>query len=136
MLAAVGMVCVPALAGTLVCQSPTTTAYVWDPVSGTYVERIVTYAPVYEPVTTSQTIIVTAPRDASEDYLINNDVANTIADDATIRGHVETQTFRNAVTLGGRVETPGMVDRVEQDARSVDGVSDVENRVRPMVGEH
>jgi hypothetical protein len=113
-LAAAGMLAVPAFAGTLAYQSPRTT-----------------YEP---PVEASQTIIVTAPRNANDDYLINTDVANTIADDRTIRGHVETQTYRNVVTLGGRVTTPGMVDRVERDARSVDGVVDVENLVRPAVG--
>ena len=51
-------------------------------------------------------------------------------------GHIETQTFRNTVTLGGRVTTPGMVDRAERDAKSVEGVRDVENRLRPSVGEH
>ena len=140
-LAAAGALAAPVFAGTLVYQSPNTTTYVWDPVTGTYVERIVTYEPSYEtayepPAPATQTIIVTAPRDASEDYLVNSDVANAIADDPTIRGHVETQTFRNVVTLGGRVVTPGMADRVERDARSVDGVADVENLVRPMVGEH
>jgi osmotically-inducible protein OsmY len=29
-----------------------------------------------------------------------------------------------------------MVDRAERDAKSVEGVRDVENRLRPSVGEH
>ena len=142
-LAAAGALAVPAVAGTIVYQSPRSSAYVWDPATGTYVEQVIIDEPVYEPspitydavpVTTPQAIIVTAPRDADPDYLINTDVANTIAADPAIRGHVETQTYRDTVTLGGRVTTPGMVDRVERDALSVDGVRDVENRVRPIVG--
>ena len=145
LLAAAGALALPAAAGTIVYQSPRSTAYVWDPATGTYVEQVIVSEPVYEaptitydaepaPVTTPQTIIVTAPGDADEDYLINTDVANAIAADPTIRGHVETQTYRDNVTLGGRVTTPGMVDRVESDAKSVYGVREVDNRVRPMVG--
>ena len=111
MLAAAGALSASAFADTVIYESP-----------GVY------YAP------TSQAIIVTAPRYADEDYLINTDVANTLAQDPTIRGHVETQAYRNTVTLGGRVTTPGMVDRAERDAKSVDGVREVENLVRPVVG--
>jgi hypothetical protein len=143
-LAAAGALAAPAFAGTVVYESPRTTAYVWDPVTGTYVESVIVSEPVYAapqvtyvevaPVAAPQTIIVTAPRDADEDYLVNSDVANAIAADPTIHGHVETQTYRGTATLGGRVTTPGMVDRVERDAKSVDGVRDVENLVRPVVG--
>ena len=118
MLAAAGALSAPAFADTVVVyDSP----YYYEAPAVTYVEP-------------APTIVVTAPRDADEDYLINSGVADTIAADPGIRGHVETQTYRNTVTLGGRVPTPGMVDRVERDARSVDGVRDVEDLVRPIVG--
>ena len=102
-----------------------------------FADTVVVYeAPYYyAPVAPQDAIIVTAPRNADEDYLINSGVADTLAADPSIHGHVETQTYRNTVTLGGRVTTPGMVDRVERDAKSVDGVRNVENLVRPMVGE-
>lgn len=132
MLAAAGAISAPAFADTVVVyDSP----YYYEPPAVTYIEPApaVTYVEP-APVATQQAIIVTAPGDADEDYLINRDVANAIADDPTIRGHVETQTYRNTVTLGGRVTTPGMVDRVERDAKSVEGVREVENLVRPIVG--
>jgi len=126
------------------------TTFARDPVTGTWVELpVVVYRPAYEPprvayvepatvaypaVPAEAPIIVTAPRDASDDYLINRDVADNLAADPSLRGHIETQTFRNTVTLGGRVTTPGMVDRAERDAQSVEGVRDVENRIRPSVG--
>lgn len=135
MLAAAGALSASAFADTLYYYGPPTVTYVQPAPTVTYVEP----APVYyyvqpAPAATPQTIIVTAPRNADDDYLINSDVADTIAADPSIHGHVETQTYRGTVTLGGRVTTPGMVDRVERDARSVDGVRDVENLVRPVVG--
>jgi len=96
----------------------------------------VTYVVPAQSVTYENPIIVTAPSRAEEDSLINGEVADRLADDPSLRGHIETQTFRNTVTLGGRVTTPGMVDRAERDAKSVEGVRDVENRLRPSVGEH
>lgn len=132
MLAAAGALSASAFADTVVVyDSP----YYYEAPAVTYVQPAPTITYVEPaPVAPQPAIIVTAPRDADEDYLINSGVADTIAADPSIRGHVETQTWRNKVTLGGRVTTPGMVDRVERDARSVDGVRDVENLVRPMVG--
>ena len=135
MLAVAGALSATAFAETVVVyDTPYYASPYYEAPTVTYVEPApVTYiAPA--PIETQQTIIVTAPRNADDDYLINSGVADTIAADPGIRGHVETQTYRNTVTLGGRVTTPGMVDRVERDARSVDGVRDVENFVRPVVG--
>jgi hypothetical protein len=138
----------PAFADEAIYQSSNGTAYVWDPATQTYVERPavvydrvysappVTYVVPAQSVTYENPIIVTAPSRAEEDSLINGEVADRLADDPSLRGHIETQTFRNTVTLGGRVTTPGMVDRAERDAKSVEGVRDVENRLRPSVGEH
>lgn len=131
MLAAAGTLSATAFADTVVVYD---TPYYYEAPAVTYVEPAPSTYVLQAPVATQPAIIVTAPRDADEDYLINSGVADTIAADPSIHGHVETQTYRNTVTLGGRVTTPGMVDRVERDARSVDGVRDVENLVRPIVG--
>ncbi|HZZ91185.1 MAG TPA: BON domain-containing protein [Usitatibacter sp.] len=152
-LAAGAALAAPAFAQTIVYQSAPATTFVWDPVANAYVElAVVVYEQPYvapaPPVTYAapamtyaapaevvyaNPIVVTAPR-ADEQYLINSGVADTIAADPSIRGYIETQTFRNNVTLNGRVTTPGMVDRAERDARSVDGVRDVENLIKPRVG--
>ena len=135
MLAAAGAVSTFAFADTVYYYVPPTVTYVEPAPTVTYIEPAPTVTYVEPaPIATQPSIIVTAPRDADEDYLINSGVADTIASDPSIHGHVETQAYRNTVTLGGRVTTPGMVDRVERDAKSVDGVRDVENFVRPVVG--
>jgi osmotically-inducible protein OsmY len=79
-------------------------------------------------------VIVTAP--ASTDQAINDDVVDTIANDPRISGRIGSDTFNGNVTLNGRVGTPFQAQMAEQDAKSVDGVNDVDNRIRPVVGEH
>ena len=128
----------PAFAQTVTYSAPyeRVTTYTYDPVSRTYVERqtIVYDEPVYTtPVYSAPDIVVTAPR-ADEDTLITMDVADRIATNPGISGQVGVETFRNDVTLTGRVTTPGMVDRAEREAKSVPGVREVENRLRPRVG--
>jgi hypothetical protein len=138
-----------AFADTVAYPLTNTTTFVRDPVTGTLVELpVVVYEPVYQPqvvytepevvtyssVAPETQIVVTAPRDANTDYLINRDVADNLAADPSLRGHIETQAYRGVVTLGGRVTTPGMVDRAQRDAMGVDGVRDVENLIRPVVG--
>ena len=78
-------------------------------------------------------IDVTAPR-ASEDQLITQDVADRIAADPRISGQVGVETYRNNVTLTGRVLSPTQVDRAATDARSVPGVNEVNNELRSRVG--
>ncbi len=80
-------------------------------------------------------IVVTAPPGTS-DQLINDDVVDAIASDPRISGRIGTDTFNGNVTLNGRVGTPIQAEFAERDARSVDGVNDVDNRIRPIVGEH
>ena len=148
LLAAGAMLAAPAFAQTVTYGTPyeRVTTYSYDPVSRTYVERntivydepaTVTYvepAPVYSTSVYSEPdIVVTAPR-AREDDLITMDVVDRIATDPRISGQVGVDTYRNNVTLTGRVTTPGMVDRAERDAKSVPGVREVENRLRPRVG--
>jgi hypothetical protein len=79
-------------------------------------------------------IVVTAPG-ANSDVLINDDVVTSIASDPRIEGRIGSDTFNGNVTLNGRVGTPIQAELAARDARSVDGVNDVENRIRPVVGE-
>ena len=126
------------------------TTYTWDAAAGRYVEQgsriyytdpapVATY-PDPTPVVTyttpeyaSDAIIVTAPR-GDEDRMITNDVVDRIATDPGVSGQVGVDTYRNNVTLTGRVATPGQVDRAERDAKSIPGVNEVTNTIRPRVG--
>ena len=152
-------VAAPAMAETIRyygSAAPVTT-YVWDPANGTYVERqaivydevtppapTVTYTPpvTYSaPVTYSSPgavvyndeIVVTAPR-ANEDDLIAADVADRIAMDPHIGGTIGVDSYRNNVTLTGRVATEAQKERAERHANSADGVRDVDNQIRSSVG--
>ena len=133
----------------------TVTYFLWDPVTRTYVPRTmettppaVTYtAPpaAYDPgprvvyadppssrVYAAPDIVVTAPR--SEDALITAEVVDRIATHPYISGNVGVETFRNDVTLTGRVTTPGQSRLAEREAKSVPGVDEVNNLIRPRVG--
>jgi hypothetical protein len=123
----------PATVTTYVAPAPATvTTYTYtESAPVTYVEPLpATYlGPAYgEP-----DIVVTAPR-ATEDELITYDVMDRIATDPRIQGRVGVETYRNNVTLTGRVTSPVQVERAERDAKSVDGVRDVNNLLRARVG--
>ena len=127
----------PAVTGTYVAPSATTT-YVAPPATTTYVEPVTTYvAPtvtyVEPPVTyVGPDIVVTAPR--SVDGAITADVVDRIASHPNISGQIGVETHNRDVTLTGRTVTQGQKDRAEQVAKSVDGVRDVNNLIRPRVG--
>ena len=152
-------VAAPAMAETIRyygTAAPVTT-YVWDPATGTYLERqavvydevtapapTVTYAPpvAYSaPVTYTapgaviynDEIVVVAPR-ANGDDLISGDVVDRIASDPRIGGTIGVDTYRSNVTLTGRVATEAQKERAERHANSVDGVRDVNNQIRSSVG--
>lgn len=151
------MKCIPALwvAAGAVFSVPafadTVTYYLWDPVTRSYVERtaerplaaepLPAYTYPAPPSTTyvapatyaGPDIVVTAPR-LTEDQLITRDVADRIASNPTISGRIGVETYRNDVTLTGRTVTQGQAERAEREARSVDGVREVTNLVRPRVG--
>lgn len=115
------------------------TYYSWDPVAQVYVEHTTIYdeaplpATYLGPAYTEPDIVVTAPR-ASDDELITYDVMDRIATDPHLQGRVGVETYRRNVTLTGRVTSPVQVERAERDARSVEGVRDVNNLLRARVG--
>lgn len=134
------------------------TYYSWDPVAQRYIEHTTIYDEAPATVTTysyaepapvtyveplpatylgpayrEPDIVVTAPR-ATDDELITYDVMDRIATDPRIQGRVGVETYRNNVTLTGRVTSPVQVERAERDAKSVDGVRDVNNLLRARVG--
>lgn len=113
-----------------VAPQVTTDTYYVAPRTYYYTEPATTYYYV-EPA-----ITVEAPRYYNDDQRITNDVADMIAGDSRINGNVGVQTYRNQVTLSGRVTTPGMRDRAGVDARSVDGVDEVQNLIKPRVGDY
>jgi hypothetical protein len=126
--------------------------YLYDPVSRTYIERstvvetqapaplvttpsdplpVVRYSP--EPAPVREAIIVNAPR-MTQDQAITNDVVDRIASDPRISGQVGVETYRNTVTLTGKVLSPNQADIAASDARSVPGVREVNNELRSRVG--
>ena len=132
----------------------TVTYYLWDPVQRTYVERTVDQGTVLpadtvtyvEPAPPSATytytdtattyrgpdIVVVEPR--TEDELITEEVVDRIAANPYIEGRVGVETFRNEVTLTGRVGTSGHANQAEREAMSVDGVREVHNLMRRSSG--
>ena len=109
---------------------PATTTYV-APASTTYIAPATTT--YVETVYPGADIIVTAPR-LNEDQLITRDVIDRIATNPNISGNIGVETYRRDVTLTGRTVTQGQSDRAESEAKSVDGVRDVNNLIRPRVG--
>jgi BON domain-containing protein len=108
---------------------PAATYYYVPSASGYY------YPPSATTVYYEPPIVVTAPP-ATSDELVNDAVVDTLANDSRLSGRIGSDTFNGNVTLNGRVGTPFQAQLAEQDARSVDGVNDVDNRIRPVVGEH
>jgi len=131
--------------------------YAWDPATNSYVERetvyydaaptvtyvqppTVTYAEpssvtYVEPATVTYVeppIVVTAPY--SEDAAITNDVMDRIASDDSIHGRIGVDTYRNVVTLSGRVNTPWQADKAQSHAMNTPGVREVNNELRSRIG--
>lgn len=144
-LAAAAAAAAPSFADTVTYAAPSgvTTYYLYDPISRTYIERQAVIeqqpaapalsnmelAPAPLAPSASEEIIVTAPR-LTEDRRITEDVVDRIAADPRISGQVGVETYRNTVTLTGKVRSPQQADRAATDARSVPGVRDVNNEIR------
>ena len=109
------------------------TVYYLQPAETEYVTTEQPEIHYYYPA--SDTIEVYAQR-ASEDDLIANDVAENIAADPYIRGRIGVESRNRAVTLTGRVGTPGQKLRAENDAHAVDDVAEVRNHLRSAVGDY
>ena len=103
---------------------PATTYYYTQPATTT------TY------VYTEPAITVEAPRYYNDDQRITADVVDAIASDGRIRGDIGVSTYRNNVELTGRVTTHGQRDLAARAAKSVDGVSEVQNLIKPRVGDY
>jgi hypothetical protein len=127
--------------------SPATTYYYVPAPSDTRTYYYVTEGPTYsyraptvtysaptvtEVIYESSPIIVEAPR--TEDQRITNDVVNTLANDPYLSGRIAVQTYERDVNLSGSVTTPGQVRRAVRNAKSVWGVENVTNELRPRVG--
>jgi hypothetical protein len=125
--ATLAVVAAPAIAETLYVYTPPERT-VYAPVETTTTDDYYTY---YTAPTTTITVYGTR---ADEDDLITNDVVAKLAFDPRISGKIGVETNNNVVTLNGRVSTPGQAQRADFDAHSVEGVSEVQNRLRTRVG--
>jgi hypothetical protein len=110
--------------------------YYYDPAPRTTYYQP-SYQPYYEPtvveVYEAPAITVTAPY-MTDDQAITSDVMDNIASNPRISGNIGVETEDRDVKLTGMVTTPGQARRAEQDARSVDGVRNVDNGIRSKVG--
>ena len=109
--------------------APTTTYYYTEPATTYYYP-----APVTEVYYRAPDVVVTAPRYYNDDLRITDDVVGVLASDSRLSGKIGVETWRNDVTLTGRVSTPGQARIAERDAKSVSGVRDVSNQLRTSVG--
>jgi len=116
---------------------PATTYYYTEPATTYYYPApATTYytAPATEVYYRAPDVVVTAPRYYNDDVRITEDVVGVLASDSRLSGKIGVETWRNDVTLTGRVSTPGQARIAERDAKSVDGVRDVRNQLRTSVG--
>jgi hypothetical protein len=92
----------------------------------------VTTAATNPPYTEPPINVVITPED--RDNAINTDVVNALSNDSHISGKIGVETYRQVVTLTGRVTNPMQAERAEQVARGVTDVNDVQNLIRARVG--
>ncbi|MBC8024347.1 MAG: BON domain-containing protein [Burkholderiales bacterium] len=78
----------------------------------------------------AQTVILVPSSSLTQDQLIKSEVMDRIASDQRPSGQIGVETQDNVVTLTGRVLDPDQIEWAAQDARGVDGVTDVNNLVR------
>jgi len=124
--AALATAAAPAVAETIYVYTPSErTVYV--PVETATTDDYYTY---YTAPTTTITVYGTR----TDDDVITNNVVTELAFDPWISGTIGVETNNNVVTLNGRVSTPGQALRADYDAHRVDGVAEVQNRLRTRVG--
>ena len=109
--------------------APATTYYYYPAPDSTYY-----YTPPLAEVYRAPDVVVSAPRYYNDDRRITEDVVDVLASDTRVNGKIGVDTWRNDVTLTGRVSTPGQARIAERDAKSVDGVREVRNHLRTSVG--
>ena len=124
-----------------VYYAPSTTTYYVPAPRYYYTEPATTYyytepAPTTTYVYNAPAITVEAPRYYNDDQRITADVVDTLASDSRLTGNIGVQTYRNRVELTGRVTTPGQRDLAARDAKSVPGVNEVQNLIKPRVGDY
>jgi hypothetical protein len=88
--------------------------------------------PAKPPYTEPPISVTITPED--RDHAINTDVVNALSNDSRISGKIGVETYRQVVTLTGRVTNPMQAERAEQVARGVTDVNDVQNLIRARVG--
>jgi len=76
--------------------------------------------------------VTITPQD--RDTLINNDVVNALSTDPRLSGKIGVETYRQVVTLTGRVTDPLQAEHAGQIARGVTDVNEVQNLIRARVG--
>ena len=79
-------------------------------------------------------ITVEHSRRDPEDIRIQSDVIQRLSRMENVEGLVGVESLEKVVHLSGRVYTNSQASRVEREARSVDGVIDVQNRIRARIG--
>ena len=113
--------------------------------SETVVTPLQVNVPATEPAATAEPVIVPVPASPEPsitvteqrltvDERIQADVMDVIRRNETLTGKVGVESNDQVVTLSGWLVNSGQIMRANRDARSVDGVRDVVNEIRPKVG--
>ena len=78
--------------------------------------------------------VIVEERRLSRDERIQLEVMDRLAANRNISGKIGVESYDSVVRLSGWTATAGQARRAEHDARSVDGVSYVQNEIRPRIG--
>lgn len=91
-------------------------------------------APVAEPVAAAEPPITIEQKRLTRDERIQSEVLDRLAAIPNVSGRIGVETNEAVVTLTGLVTTSGQAYRAGREARGVDGVRYVDNRIRAKVG--
>lgn len=97
------------------------------------VERAVA-APVAQPVAADEPRITIEQKRLTRDERIQAEVLDRLSAISNVSGRIGVETNEAVVTLTGLVTTSGQAYRAGREARGVDGVLYVDNRIRAKVG--